>query len=261
MKYKIIKPLMNTDHNNIYIVKHRFVKYIMKESEDSNEIDIAKDLDCKFIIKFIDTFYLNENFYIIMPKYDTDLFQLLADNENINMKSYFCQILLGLEYIHSNNILHNDIKPENILIKNNKCVITDFGFSSKVSDVSIKNYQEFRGTLEYSTIEMITEAGYNYKNDVYALGIILYEYYFQEFIFSYINDAQNNDIDFFDKEHSHIIDRLIEDKKKPLNITSIESIHLSNLILNMTCYPIDNILDLNTIKSHKWLENIKWNIL
>ena len=99
-------------------------------------------------------------------------------------KFYFCEVLLGLEYLHSRNILYRDLKPENILLDLDGHVrLTDFGLS-KEEDVSTPNaggdgmaggkFTSFVGTAGYLSPEMIKREGHGKPLDFYCLGCLLY---------------------------------------------------------------------------------------
>ena len=106
------------------------------------------------------------------------------DNIDINFNNNFVsQICDGLEYIHSNNIVHRDIKPKNIFFKNNnQFKIGDFGLSRKLIDGNQqslipleKHYTSNIGSIIYSAPELLVGGIYNEMVDVYSLGIIIYE--------------------------------------------------------------------------------------
>ena len=85
----------------------------------------------------------------------------------------------------SNKIAHRDLKPQNILIKyNNKektdytVKITDYGLSKTYENN--KNFETFTGTLEYIAPEILKGKEYDYKCDLWSLGIIIYLLYFRE---------------------------------------------------------------------------------
>lgn len=78
-----------------------------------------------------------------------------------------------MQYLHDRNIIHRDIKLENILITKQRHVkLIDFGFSTEIFSASL---QTFCGTPSYIAPEMIAKKGYGRSVDVWALGITLYK--------------------------------------------------------------------------------------
>ena len=80
----------------------------------------------------------------------------------------------GYKVLYDAKILHQDLKPENVLIKNGKMKLTDFGFS--IFYEGFKYGQIREGTLPYMPIEKLTQKDYyaNTKSDVYSMGVILF---------------------------------------------------------------------------------------
>jgi serine/threonine protein kinase len=90
-------------------------------------------------------------------------------------KFYFAEILLGLEYLHSRQIIYRDLKPENILIDLDGHIrIADFGLSKVYIDQIATTYS-FCGSPEYMSPEMLQQKGYSLEIDYYSLGALLYE--------------------------------------------------------------------------------------
>ena len=87
----------------------------------------------------------------------------------------FLQILDGLEYIHSKNICHGDIKPQNILTDGKIVKITDFGTSKLVEDLFIKTI-DGGGTWAYMAPEVAGSNKRYLNSDIYALGVLLYKF-------------------------------------------------------------------------------------
>lgn len=82
------------------------------------------------------------------------------------------QILYGLNEIHSKNIIHRDIKSDNILLDESKVIkLGDFGVSW-IFEESAKTYI---GTPYYLSPEIIYGKRYTTKTDVWSLGVLLYE--------------------------------------------------------------------------------------
>uniref|UniRef100_A0A3P8VCT1 Mitogen-activated protein kinase kinase kinase 8 n=1 Tax=Cynoglossus semilaevis TaxID=244447 RepID=A0A3P8VCT1_CYNSE len=79
------------------------------------------------------------------------------------------QILRGLQYLHSHNVIHHDIKPSNIVLMSNKAVLVDFGLAVQMTE-DIYIPRDLRGTEMYMSPEVVLCRGHNTKTDIYAMG-------------------------------------------------------------------------------------------
>lgn len=199
--------IINLKNNLIFIVKVMIVDEILNTIETVNdEIKILSSMNNDYIIKLYEVFRSDKKFLLIMEKADGNIKDLLKKinlNEK-NISKIFYQILLGIKYLHDNNIVHRDIKLQNIMYickncknsKNKSCdeyvdnenidqfinniqiKIIDFGLSTKISP--IKNYKkdtrlnELWGTKQYFAPEMYLHK-YGRQVDIWALGCLLYE--------------------------------------------------------------------------------------
>jgi len=90
------------------------------------------------------------------------------------------EMLLGIEYLHQNNIIHRDLKPLNIFLTSNRTIkIGDMGVSRIVNSDEQGNIESIVndprvGTPLYLAPELIKQKRYNFKVDIWALGIIMY---------------------------------------------------------------------------------------
>ena len=109
---------------------------------------------------------------------DTDLFQIIYSQQKLNVdhRRYFMyQILRGLKYIHSANILHRDLKPSNLLVNSNcDLKICDFGLAriqQKGSEVC-----EYVTTRWYRAPEVLLNYDHtDYAMDIWSVGCIFAE--------------------------------------------------------------------------------------
>ena len=93
-------------------------------------------------------------------------------NQIYNM---FNKILDGIEFIHNKKISHGDIKPQNILIRDDEIKITDFGTSKYTENIFIKTI-DGQETMAYMAPEIAgTRKERHINSDIYSLGVILYQ--------------------------------------------------------------------------------------
>ncbi|XP_026147988.1 mitogen-activated protein kinase kinase kinase 8 isoform X2 [Mastacembelus armatus] len=78
-------------------------------------------------------------------------------------------VLRGLEYLHSQNVIHHDIKPSNIVLMSDKAVLVDFGLTVQMTE-DIYIPRDLRGTEMYMSPELVLCRGHNTKTDIYSLG-------------------------------------------------------------------------------------------
>lgn len=93
-------------------------------------------------------------------------------NESL-AKFYIASLVLALEYLHDNNIVYRDLKPENVFVDETGFIkLGDFGFAKMLEDTG-RTYT-FCGTPGYVAPENILAQGYNYSVDWWGLGVLTY---------------------------------------------------------------------------------------
>ena len=139
-------------------------------------------------------YFINEEYFVIIMEYcDKDLSKLLMQKISGNEKGFSSEEILeimkqlnnALKIMKQNNIVHRDLKLENILIKYNDrehknftIKLTDYGSSKRLTSLS-KNYCKTNtGTTIYMAPEILKGEEYNYKCDLWSIGIIIYRLFF-----------------------------------------------------------------------------------
>lgn len=107
-----------------------------------------------------------------------ELFTYLRKEGRFNeerAKLYTAEMIVAIGFLHQNNIIYRDLKPENVLLDAEGHIrITDFGLSKKGIKQSDKTFS-FCGTPEYLAPEIIRGTGHSWGADWWSLGALLYE--------------------------------------------------------------------------------------
>ncbi len=86
------------------------------------------------------------------------------------------QVLSALDKVHAAGIVHRDLKPANIMIdEDQRAILTDFGLAKPRHDHSVTAADTLIGTPEYMAPELAEGAEADFRSDIYALGVILFE--------------------------------------------------------------------------------------
>ena len=161
--------------SKLKIIKKNSVKNI------NNEKKFLSILHNPFLVNMICSFQDNDNLYLVMD--------LLLGGDmrfHINKRAIYNRkkdekqlkfiagcVLVGLNYIHENQIIHKDIKPENLVFDSRGYIhITDFGISKVFHP---DNGKENSGTPGYMAPEVLFNKDHNYSVDFFSLGVCLYE--------------------------------------------------------------------------------------
>lgn len=145
------------------------------------EIEVLTTLNHPYVIQLHSILQQNDKMYIFMRFAENgDLLEWIRKHgvlKEQHARIWFRQLVMGLDYLHSREIVHRDLKCENVLLtKRNNVKIADFGFSRFcVEDGKRILSNTFCGSAAYAAPEVVSASPYNPKiADVWSLGIILF---------------------------------------------------------------------------------------
>ena len=180
---KISNLYFSNKNDNSQELKKKGSKYCCNYRDDSHII--TKSIISNKYMKenSVKSENLNEEYFFILMEYCDGLtlekYIKQYAGKSINRKiiyNFTSQILKSLVKIHSTGIIHRDIKPCNIFIKNDQIKIGDFGLATRYSNTGkLLKSKKIEGTPLYLSPEQKYYKTYNEKVDIYACGITLYE--------------------------------------------------------------------------------------
>lgn len=144
-----------------------------------SEAQVLAKLDHPNIVKIYDWGQFNSSYFIIMEYIDgISLKELIEKKGSIEPEAaaeYAKQICDALQAAHDNNLVHRDIKPQNILItSDNRVKVTDFGIAKSLN-TDITKTLNIVGTAHYISPEQARGDVLDNRTDIYSLGIVIYE--------------------------------------------------------------------------------------
>lgn len=176
----VAKDLKLDRHITFKVLKEEHLTDDFVFSKFSVEAKAAASLNDKNIVSVYDVGVENNIHYIVMEYIDgitlKELIKTRAPFRNEEAIGVAIQIGEALSRAHANKIVHQDIKPQNILLTNEGVVkVTDFGIASAQVSTATTTASTPVGSVHYFSPEQARGRYVDHRSDIYSLGIVLYE--------------------------------------------------------------------------------------
>jgi len=196
---QVFKGRNESNRGNIVAIKRMSKENSCEKDIDMlrQEMNILSRLDHHNIIALLDHENNPKEFVVVMEfASGGDLSQVLETKKNLgilHVKDIAIQMIQAVHYLHCCGVVHRDIKPQNILVDQNGTIkLCDFGFAKSFScntfydkqniesvekDVLYDNQMlnSIKGTPVYMAPELMREDPYNYRVDIWSLGVMFFE--------------------------------------------------------------------------------------
>ncbi|EEB13411.1 serine/threonine-protein kinase D1, putative [Pediculus humanus corporis] len=152
-----------------------------QEAQLKNEVAILQNLSHQGVVNLERMFETPERIFVVMEKLKGDMLEMILSSEKGRLseritKFLITQILIALKHLHSKNIVHCDLKPENVLLSSDgdfpQVKLCDFGFARIIGEKSFR--RSVVGTPAYLAPEVLRNKGYNRSLDMWSVGVIVY---------------------------------------------------------------------------------------
>ncbi|XP_026996966.1 testis-specific serine/threonine-protein kinase 6 [Tachysurus fulvidraco] len=213
------------------------------------ELEIISSLIHPHIVRTFKNFYIDSKKLLIVMELveQGDLLDLIKTRGKLTeelSKKLFRQLSLAVKFIHDQNIVHRDLKCENLLLdKKFNLKVTDFGFSKRLDyvDGEMMLSDSFCGSTAYASPELLQNLPYNPKvNDVWSMGVVLFIMLTGAMPFD-----DSNPMKMLETQKKHAI-------KFPKHAQKYKSAY--DLIIRMLDPDPLKRIDVNCILQHPWLQ-------
>lgn len=172
-----------------------------QEAQLKNEVAILQHVKHPGVVGLEKMFETPERVFVVMEKMKSDMLELILSSPKGRLDERFTkflitQILVALKDLHARNIVHCDLKPENVLLSSvtNECgypqiKLCDFGFARIIEEKSFR--RSVVGTPAYLAPEVLLNKGYNRSLDMWSVGVVLYVSLSGTFPFNEEEDIQD----------------------------------------------------------------------
>ncbi|XP_025077339.1 serine/threonine-protein kinase ULK3-like isoform X2 [Pomacea canaliculata] len=178
----VYKAYKKTGIREVVAIKCVLKSSLNKASTENllTEIELLKNLKHEHIVELKDFIWDSKYIYLVMEYCSGgDLSHFIKSKRALPeriVRKFLQQIALAMQFLHDNNVVHMDLKPQNILLtasSNPSLKIGDFGFAKPMLEGD--QMDVMRGSPLYMAPEIICRKSYDARVDLWSIGVILYE--------------------------------------------------------------------------------------
>jgi len=256
-----VKLGLNKMDNNLYALKIRNERLRVAEAAVRKEIAILKKLSHPHVLKLhevIDDTVSNE--LILVLEYAPGgpiftRFNRVPLSEKV-LHGYARDIVLGLDYLHSLEIAHMDLKPENMLKMADGVKLCDFGVSVDSELTGVTRSTRLAGTPAFLAPEMLDETGYDpMPSDVWSLGVCLYNMatarlpFTGKTVFQIVAMAKSTELKFPDEDADAIVNATTVPSPPPPKLSNL----LKDMLRKMLVVDPKERISIAGMMEHPWV--------
>lgn len=247
----LVRSVHNQRFYAIKVLKKSLVVRMKQVNHTNDERRMLKKVNFPFFVRLWGTFQDVNNLFMVMDFIEGgELFSLLRKSRRFPSpvaKFYASEVVLALEYLHSQDIIYRDLKPENILLdKHGHVKITDFGFAKEVPDVT----WTLCGTPDYIAPEVVASKPYNKSVDWWSLGILIFE-------------MLSGYTPFYSQSHMRTYEKILHGEVTfPSYLSPVAIDLLKRLITKDLTLRLGNLNGgAADVKAHPWFAEVNWKKL
>ena len=184
--YGIVYKCRNKETDKfVAIKKFKEIEDKLVQKTMKRELKMLQMLKHDNVVDFQEAFIYKENLFLVFEYVEKNLLEVLEKfPEGLNPKlirSFVFQMCKAVHYLHTKNIIHRDVKPENLLVDENMNLkLCDFGFARKISlnqeNNNVDAMTDYVATRWYRSPELLLSNGiYGPEVDYWAIGCIMGE--------------------------------------------------------------------------------------